>query len=33
MYKTKLLIDLYCDKVRKCKHKKNKTRLWCKIVP
>jgi hypothetical protein len=22
----------YYDKKRKCNHKKNKTRLWCKIV-
>ncbi len=31
MCKTKVQIDVYCDKIRKHKHKKR--RIWCKIVP
>jgi len=31
MYKTNLKMDLYYLNI--CKHEKNMTRLWCKIMP
>jgi hypothetical protein len=30
---TKMQTNFYCDKTWKCKHKKNKTKLWNMIVP
>ncbi len=29
---TKIETYLYCNEIRKCKHEKNKIRLWCKII-
>jgi len=32
MCMTKIQTYLYCNEIKKCKHKKNKIRLWCKII-
>jgi hypothetical protein len=29
---TKIQTYLYCNEIKKCKHEKNKIKLWCKIV-
>jgi hypothetical protein len=33
MCKTNMEMDLYYANICKHKHEKNKTKLWCKIVP
>jgi len=32
MCKTKVQTNFYYDEARKCEHKKNITKLWCKII-